>query len=59
MKGQKVIFNADNFKEFRELYRKAKEDKVDTFVFEGRDYLVGYAKHVIEYLEPALKGAPS
>lgn len=39
----------------QKAYVQARADKVDTFKFEGHEYLVEYAKYLIEYLNHQLK----
>lgn len=36
-------------KKFKKAYDKALESSVETFIFEGEEYLVAYAKYLIEY----------
>lgn len=45
-----VNFDKPTFKRFKETYQKAIDSKKDTFTFENHEYLVGYAKYVIEYI---------
>ncbi len=43
------------FKELKNAYKKAVEDNAKTFIIEGHELVVGYAKYLIEYCE--MKGA--
>lgn len=38
----------------RKAYNKAVEDKRDQFTFEGNEYLVSYAKYLLEFLDTKL-----
>ncbi len=48
-------FTKDMLKKFKAAYQKAIEEKKDTFLFDGDEFLVSYAKYVIEYLESKFK----
>jgi hypothetical protein len=50
-----VEFNAESFKKFKQVYAGALLNNDTKFVFEGNEYLVSYAKYLIEYLEPKFK----
>ncbi len=39
---------------FREVFNKAVDEKSDTFKFDGSDYVTGYAKYLIAYLDSIL-----
>ena len=39
---------------FRRAYLKATADRVETFVFEDNEFLVAYARYLIQYLETQL-----
>lgn len=36
---------------FRKAYQKAVADNADTFMFDGNEFVVGYAKYLIQYLD--------
>lgn len=38
-------------KRFKVAYKKACENKQDTFVFNNNEFVTSYAKYLIEYLE--------
>lgn len=43
---------------FKKVYNKTVEEKKtaqDTFMFDGHEFVVGYSKYLIEYLEDKLK----
>lgn len=40
-----------NYSSFRKMYEEAKREKKETFVFEGQEVLVSYAKYLVEYLD--------
>ena len=49
---QKVImWSPPKLKKFKRAYKAAVGTKADTFNFEGDEFVVGYAKYLIEYLE--------
>ena len=43
-----VSISREDLKELKRLY---KECKSETFMFKGREFLKGYAKYMIEYLD--------
>ncbi len=43
------------FSDLKKAYQKALEEKKESFSFEGNEYLVTYAKYMIEYLEGEAK----
>lgn len=49
--GTHINFTKGTFSRFKKEYKKAVEEKKDTFIFDGNEFLVAYAKYVIEYLE--------
>jgi hypothetical protein len=46
-----VTFTSEMLVEFKKAYSRAVEVKCTRFIFDGRGYLTGYAKYLIEYLE--------
>ena len=48
---KEVVFTEKTLKEFEIAYEKALKAQHNTFVFEGNEYLPGYAKYMIEYLK--------
>lgn len=50
-----VVFTRDTLKLFKRAYNNATRRGHESFIFEGNEYLVGYAKYLIEYLEATLK----
>jgi len=50
-----VNFNREKLGQFKKIYLAAVEDKKETFIFDGEEYLTGYAKYVVEYLEMKFK----
>lgn len=51
-----VEFNKIKLIKFEKAYDKAEKANAESFVFEGNEYVLGYAKYLIEYLEGKLKG---
>lgn len=45
-----ISFDEDRALRFKAAYEKAVVAGVDQFNFEGSDFLVSYAKYVLEYL---------
>lgn len=43
------------FKELKQLYAEAVKDKKDQLIFKERVLVTGYAKYLIEWLEPQFK----
>lgn len=46
-----IEFNAGKLSKLKKQYKSAKDGGKDTFMFEGHELDVGYAKYLIEYLE--------
>lgn len=48
-----ITFTPEMAKRLKQAYIKACETKTkdDTFIFDGNEFLLGYAKYLIEYLE--------
>ena len=49
------MITTSNISNFKELYNLAKNNEMDSFIFEGQEVLTSYAKYVIEYFENILK----
>ena len=49
-----ISFDVPKYKKLHKAYRRAKNAGEDTFVFEGHEIVVGYAKYLLEYLETRL-----
>ena len=52
MMTEVVSFNKVTLKQFKKAYEKC---STDTFMFKGREYVKGYAKYLIDYLEEQIK----
>lgn len=52
---KELTFDKELLEEFKEAYNKALKRLQDEFVFYDNLFLVGYAKYLIEYLDPLLK----
>ena len=46
-----IAFDKKKQKAFQEAYEKARDAGAKSFVFNGHEFLVDYAKYVIEYLQ--------
>lgn len=49
-----VTFDRELLEEFKISYNKALKQSQDTFVFYDNEFVIGYAKYLIEYLDPLL-----
>jgi len=49
-----VTITAESLPKLKAAYQRAVDEGRDTFFFEGNEYVVGYAKYLIEYVEPRL-----
>ena len=45
-------------KRFKKEYQKAVSNKSDLFTFDGNEFVTGYAKYLLEYLEMKLVTKP-
>ena len=52
-----VIFTPDLFRKLKKEYNKAVSLKAESFMFEGNELLVSYAKYLIQYLETKFRRA--
>lgn len=46
-----ILWTKPMLERFRKAYQKAVADQVDTFMFDGNEFVVGYAKYLIQYLD--------
>lgn len=46
-----INFTKNKLIQFKKEYQKAIENKNESFIFNGNEFLVSYAKYLIEYLE--------
>jgi hypothetical protein len=53
--NEPVDFDRAKLVRLKRAYHKARLEEKETFVFEDRDYLVDFARYLIEYLERQLK----
>jgi hypothetical protein len=49
-----IDFTPEKLKKFKKAYQRAVDKKSDIFIFDGSEFVVGYAKYVIEYLDSKL-----
>lgn len=49
-----ITWTSAMLRRFKVAYNKAVADNVDTFLFDGNEFVVGYAKYLIEYLDSRL-----
>jgi hypothetical protein len=50
-----VTFDVPKLESFKKAYKHAVSADEDRFMFEGHEYVLGYAKYLIEYLEDGLR----
>lgn len=55
MTGQTVEFDATKRDALRLAYDGAVTEGLDVFMHEGNEYVVGYAKYLLEYLDGVLQ----
>ena len=46
-----IIFTKENTKKLQSIYNKAVKNNAESFLFEGKEILTGYAKYLIEALK--------
>lgn len=46
-----VIFAKEDIEKFKKAYNLAKDANLETFMFDDNEYVLGYAKYLIEYFE--------
>jgi len=54
MSDEHITFDRAMLRRLQRAYAKAVEDNVEQFTFEGNEYVIGYAKYLIEYLAARL-----
>lgn len=54
-----LYFDEEMFKRFKRKYKATLSAKHSTFVFEGHEILVDYAKYVIQYVESEMQKHPN
>ena len=52
---KQLSWTKEAFLKFKKAYELALNQKNESFFFEGNEFLVSYAKYLIEYLEPQFK----
>jgi hypothetical protein len=52
MAGKSVSWTRPKLIRFAKAYEAAKANGCDSFVFDGDDYLVSYAKYMLQFLAP-------
>ena len=53
--NKEITFDKELLEEFKIAYNKALKQSQDTFVFYDNEFVIGYAKYLIQYLEQILK----
>jgi hypothetical protein len=48
---QHISFTKTKVRELQIMYDKAVSNNVDTFIFDGKEFLTSYAKYLLEYLK--------
>ena len=49
--GKMIEFDLSKLKQLKKAYTEAVKDEKEVFTFEGDEWVVGYAKYAIIYLE--------
>ena len=49
-----IEFTSETRDTFKRVYALAVEQGIDPFMFEGNEYVIGYAKYLIEFLDMKL-----
>lgn len=52
MSHRVVNFTPNKLKSFKKVLSAAEAKSQESFKFEGNEYLVSYAKYIVEYLTP-------
>jgi hypothetical protein len=52
---ESINFTPDMLARLKRTYKAAEAVQADTFIFEGRTFVLGYAKYLIEYLEEVFR----
>lgn len=47
----RINFTEASAKDFKKAYLKAVKDEAESFVWDGKTFVVGYAKYLLEHLE--------
>lgn len=56
MKARETIeWDPPKLARFKKVYAEARDRRLDTFMFDGHEFVIGYAEYLIEYLEGALR----
>lgn len=50
-KGKQVSFTPEKRDELQKAYDKAQKDEAESFTLDGNEYLVTYARYLLEYLD--------
>lgn len=53
--GNVIDWTRPMLERFKKAYKEANDRNADTFVFDGRGFLIGYATYLIEFLEGEFK----
>jgi hypothetical protein len=52
-----IVFTPELVRALQVAYDKARDAGTESFMFEGHELLVGYAKYLLEYLRTQFPGA--
>lgn len=53
--AKEIIFDRPKLKRLKKAYDQAVKENKTSFMFEGNELVVGYAKYLIEYLDSSLR----
>lgn len=51
MSEKTITWTYDMLQRFKQAYAKAKAENADTFIFDGNEFVLGYAAYLIQYLD--------
>lgn len=51
MTDKVINWTPDMLKRFKRAYTKARDDKLEVFIFDDNQYVLSYARYLIEYLD--------
>jgi hypothetical protein len=49
-----VLYTVEKREQLRQAYENAVSKQLESFTFDGREYLTAYAKNVLQYLDEVL-----
>jgi len=56
-RDRELSWDSSEVEEFREKYKSAKEKEKKTFFYQGNEYVLNYAKYLLEYIDIKKNGS--